>query len=76
MVKPCEVTTIAVPQKNVTARMMMVVRRPIASATFPQINAPKAAANTSELRTTPTWRSLRPISCCIGRSAPFATPVS
>ena len=71
-----ENTTSTTPMKNNTARIRIVLRRPMASEMIPPTRAPIAAANSSELMTTPSCSSESPSSLAIGPSAPLATPVS
>lgn len=59
---PGELITKRVPTKKSAERPMMVGRRPILSATWPKIMAPRAAAKISELMTMPIWILLNPIS--------------
>ena len=71
-----ENTTSKTPTKNNTARIRIVLRRPMASEMIPPTRAPIAAANSSALMTTPSCNSESPSSLAIGPSAPLATPVS
>ena len=71
-----ENTTSRTPEKNNSARIRIVLRRPMASEMIPPTRAPIAAANSSELMTTPSCSRESPSSLAIGPSAPLATPVS
>ncbi len=65
------------PTMNTLAVMMIVLRRPIASATRPAPSAPAAAPTSSRLVTSSCWNELNPPKSFLrNSSAPETTPVS